>query len=47
MTNKIDYGEWNPDRIETDNEDLRRSIYAYYCNKGYPDDLQCMKDRAN
>ena len=33
MTNKIDYGEWNPDRIETDNEDLRRSIYAYYCNK--------------
>ena len=46
MTNKIDYGEWNPDRIETDNEDLRRTIYAYYCNKGYPDDLQCIIDNA-
>lgn len=46
MTNKIDYGEWNPDRIETDNEDLRRTIYAYYCNNGYPDDLQCNIDNA-
>ena len=40
MTNKIDYGEWNPDRIETDGEDLMRTIYAYYCNAGYPHNLQ-------
>ena len=40
MTNKIDYGEWNPDHIETDDEDLMRTIYAYYCNAGYPKDLQ-------
>lgn len=46
MTNEIDYGEWNPDRLETDNEDLRRTIYAYYCNRGYPDDLQCIIDNA-
>lgn len=40
MTNKIDYGEWNPDRIEADGEDLIRTIYAYYCNSGYPQRLQ-------
>lgn len=40
MTNKIDYGEWIPDRIETDDEDLMRTIYAYYCNAGYPNNLQ-------
>ena len=40
MTNKIDYGEWNPDRLETDDEDLMRTIYAYYCNAGYPKSLQ-------
>lgn len=40
MTNEIDYGEWNPDRIETDGEDLIRTIYAYYCNAGYPHRLQ-------
>lgn len=40
MTNKIDYGEWNPDRLETDDEDLMRTIYAYYCNAGYPHKLQ-------
>ena len=40
MTNKIDYSEWNPDRIETDSEDLMRTIYAYYCNVGYPNSLQ-------
>lgn len=40
MTNKIDYGEWNPDRIETDGEDLMRTIYAYFCNAGYPKSLQ-------
>lgn len=40
MTNKIDYGEWNPDRLETDGEDLMRTIYAYYCNAGYPHKLQ-------
>lgn len=40
MTNKIDYGEWSSDRIETDGEDLIRTIYAYYCNAGYPHNLQ-------
>lgn len=40
MTNEIDYGEWNPDRIETDGENLMRTIYAYYCNAGYPLNLQ-------
>lgn len=40
MTNKIDYGEWNPDRLKTDDEDLMRTIYAYYCNAGYPKSLQ-------
>lgn len=40
MTNKIDYGEWNSDRLETDGEDLMRTIYAYYCNAGYPHKLQ-------
>lgn len=40
MTNKIDYGEWNPDRLETDGKDLMRTIYAYYCNAGYPHKLQ-------
>ena len=40
MTNKIDYGKWNPDRLETDDEDLMRTIYAYYCNAGYPKSLQ-------
>lgn len=40
MTNEIDYGEWNPDRIETDGEDLMKTIYAYYCNSGYPHNLQ-------
>lgn len=40
MTNKIDYGEWNSDRLETDDEDLMRTIYAYYCNAGYPHKLQ-------
>lgn len=39
MTNKIDYGEWIPDQIETDDEDLMRTIYAYYCNAGYPHNL--------
>ncbi len=40
MTDKIDYGEWSSDRIETDGEDLIRTIYAYYCNAGYPHNLQ-------
>ena len=40
MTNKIDYGEWNPDRLETDDEDLMKTIYAYFCNSGYPHRLQ-------
>lgn len=40
MTNKVDFSEWNPDRFETDEEDLMRTIYAYYCNAGYPHKLQ-------
>lgn len=40
MTNKIDYSEWNPDKLETDDEDLMRTIYAYYCSAGYPHELQ-------
>lgn len=40
MTNKVDFSEWNPDRFETDEEDLMRTIYAYYCNAGYPKSLQ-------
>ena len=40
MTNKVDFSEWNPDRLETDGEDLMRTIYAYYCNAGYPHNLQ-------
>ena len=27
MTNKVDFSEWNPDRLETDDEDLMRTIY--------------------
>lgn len=40
MTNEIDFSEWNPDRLETDDEDLMRTIYAYFCNAGYPHRLQ-------
>lgn len=40
MTNKVDFSEWNPDRPETDDEDLMRTIYAYFCNAGYPHRLQ-------
>ena len=40
MTNKVDFSEWNPDRLETDDEDLMRTIYAYFCNSGYPHRLQ-------
>ena len=40
MTNKVDFSEWNPDWIETDGEDLIRTIYAYYCSAGYPKSLQ-------
>lgn len=40
MTDEIDFSEWNPDRLETDGEDLMRTIYAYYCNAGYPQRLQ-------
>lgn len=40
MTNKVDFSEWNPDRIETDGDDLMKTIYAYYCNAGYPHKLQ-------
>ena len=40
MTDEIDFSEWNPDRLETDDEDLMRTIYAYFCNAGYPHRLQ-------
>lgn len=40
MTNKVDFSEWNPDRLKTDDEDLMRTIYAYFCNAGYPHRLQ-------
>lgn len=40
MTNKVDFSKWNPDRIETDGDDLMKTIYAYYCNAGYPHKLQ-------
>lgn len=40
MTNKVNFSEWNPDRLETDDEDLMRTIYAYFCNAGYPHRLQ-------
>ena len=40
MSNEIDFSDWNPDRLETDGEDLMRTIYAYFCNNGYPHKLQ-------
>ena len=46
MTNFLLYGRNDFDFAPADNEDLRRTIYAYYCNKGYPDDLQCNIDNA-
>lgn len=46
MTNKVDFSEWNPDWIETDGEDLIRTIYAYYCSAGYPKSLQDAIDTA-
>ena len=46
MTNFLLYGRNDSDFISADNEDLKRTIYAYYCNKGYPDDLQCNIDNA-
>lgn len=46
MTNEINYGKWNPDQLETDGEDLMRTIYAYFCNNGYPHKLQDTIDTA-
>lgn len=46
MTNFLLYGRNDSDFISADNEDLKRTIYAYYCNKGYPDDLQYNIDNA-
>lgn len=46
MTNFLLYGRNDFDFAPADNEDLRRTIYAYYCNRGYPDDLQCNIDNA-
>ena len=46
MTNFLLYGRNDSDFIPADNEDLKRTIYAYYCNSGYPDDLQYIIDNA-
>ena len=46
MTNFLLYGRNDSDFISADNEDLKRTIYAYYCNSGYPDDLQYIIDNA-
>ena len=46
MTNYVTYGRNDSFFIAADNEDLKNTIYAYYCNKGYPDDLQCIIDNA-
>ncbi|WP_270497903.1 hypothetical protein [Blautia intestinalis] len=46
MTNFLLYGRNDFDFTPADNEDLRRTIYAYYCNKGYPDDIQKSIDSA-
>ena len=46
MTNFLLYDRNDSDFIPADNEDLKRTIYAYYCNNGYPDDLQYIIDNA-
>ena len=46
MTNFLLYGRNDSDFIPADNEDLKRTIYAYYCQNGYPDDLQKSIDSA-
>ncbi len=46
MTNYVTYGRNDSFFIAADNEDLKNTIYAYYCNKGYPDDLQYIIDNA-
>lgn len=46
MTNFLLYGRNDSDFISADNEDLKRTIYAYYCQNGYPDDLQKSIDSA-
>ena len=46
MTNNVTYGRNDSFFIAADDEDLKNTIYAYYCNKGYPDDLQYIIDNA-
>lgn len=46
MTNFLLYGRNDSDFVPADNEDLKRSIYAYYCQNGYPNDLQKSIDSA-
>ena len=46
MTNILLYGRNDFDFTPADNEDLRRTIYAYYCHNGYPDELQKSIDSA-
>ena len=40
MTNYVTYGRNDSFFIAADNEDLKNTIYAYYCNAGYPHNLQ-------
>ena len=46
MTNFLLYGRNDYDFAPADNEHLKRTIYAYYCQNGYPDDLQKSIDSA-
>ena len=46
MTNSVKYGRNDRFFVPADNEDLRRTIYAYYCHNGYPDELQRSIDCA-
>lgn len=46
MTNYVTYGRSDSFFIAADDDDLKNTIYAYYCNKGYPDDLQYIIDNA-
>ena len=46
MTNFLLHGRNDSDFISADNEDLKRTIYSYYFQNGYPDDLQKSIDSA-
>lgn len=46
MTNSVLYGRQDDFFVPADAEDLKATVYAYYCHNGYPDDLQCTIDNA-